>query len=88
MKIKVKVSRRKLLKVDTLGNYKSESWTGFGGGKIDTFCIIFYIEDEELRAELRDARSDGLLDEASGEDALAYLYDVLRAHRIPIETEE
>ncbi|MEM2381877.1 MAG: hypothetical protein QXD44_08585 [Candidatus Nezhaarchaeales archaeon] len=88
MKIKVSVSRSRLLRADTMGDYRSESWAGYGGGKIPEFRLVFYVEDEELRAELRDAKSDAVLDEASGEDALAYFHDVLKAYRIPIETGE
>ncbi|MEM2830806.1 MAG: hypothetical protein QXZ14_11185 [Candidatus Jordarchaeales archaeon] len=87
--IKVKVSRRRLIMNPKVhGDYRSESWVNCNVGAIPTFEFVFYIENGKLYAELRDARDGTTLDEASGEEALLYLYDALTAYDIPIQTDD
>lgn len=86
MELKVSVSRRRLLKTDTLGEYASESWINYSGEKIPTFLFVFYIDEEDgkFTAELRDARDDHMLDVAKDERALDYLYDLLKTLKAKI----
>ena len=75
-----------ILKEKAVGCWDTESWTGFGGKKVDFFEFHFFMSDEydipELRCIVYDASEDPAIRnsiyESYGDTAWRDLLDILR----------